>query len=189
MNRNAFGRGIDRFGVLAGIALALAFAASHLTGCDLPQPLTPSQADSAQAALDSARHAADTARPPVRYHDIQVCAAGRPYAPDCDNCGTRPYSWFGSAAIGRDTVELGVDSLGFEVDTCQRLGRLPDTTRFQLLHMTGAGAPPDSAWFLIDSIPVRRWIPWRRVQLHPDTLRWVSDSMAPLHRHGQDIER
>lgn len=186
MNRNAFGRGIDRFGVLAGIALALAFAASHLTGCDLPQPLTPSQADSAQAAIDSARHASDSVRP-VRYHRIQVCAAGKPYVPSCDNCDTVPFSWGGTALVGRDTVELGVDSIGLSVDTCQDLGRLADTAHFKLKEIGGSGAPPDSAWFLVDSSAQKLWMPWRRVVLHPDSLRAVSDSLAPFRRHGLGV--
>lgn len=179
MTNNSFGRGIDRFGALTGIAIALAFAASHLTGCDLAQPMTPSQVDSAQAALDSARHASDTtAAPAVRFSRVQVCASGAPAPATCDACTSQPFQWAIEADLAGRPVDLSLDSA-----ECRPLGEMADTSVFRLRSYSVIGQLRH-VWFVIDSFPDPLWISWAPVRMRYRDMLRVSDSVEAIPGQG-----
>lgn len=167
-----FERTLELFGALCFIALIASVLAGVLSGCDM-QTATGTKSDSARKA-DSTKAAQDPASP-IKYHDVQICAAGTTDA--------GPYQWEMEARVGPDTLVLPMDT-----GICRPFGPAPDSLHVRLISIGGSHVP-DSAWILIDSSSTKYWITWTKVRLTPDSLQWIADSAAGLHRHGLDNTR
>lgn len=151
------------------ILLSLVF----LAGCDLTQ--VPEEHRAAADSLiraDSTRKADSVATiQPSTDHVYQVCISGE------DRINTQewedPLFWGDlKVRVSRDTIRTGK----MHSDECWPLGTRADTAHLQVLQ-TGTATRFDSVWVQVDTLPERFFLPWHSVQLHPDSLRRISDSV------------
>lgn len=145
-----------------------------LTGCDMsaiPVNPTASQVDSARGLLDSANDGKT-----IKLHAWQICVAGRSPEPACTMCQRDSFAWSANLIIHRDSaVNIWMDRSN--PTTCMPVGLFPDTAAFRI-DALGGNNSPDSVWLQMDGYSSPKyWMAWRRVTLHPDSLRIVADSV------------